>query len=333
MICRHCKSLNPEVDMHKVTVIVPVYNAEQCIERCVRSLFEQTLSDIEYIFVDDCTPDKSMEVLERVLKEYPERAESTVIIRHEKNTGQSGARRDGIKAATGEYLIHCDADDWVDTDMYESMYNKAKEDGVEAVCCDIVLEFDNQSVTLSVTDEYDDHQMMYDCKAPISVEYFSMCNRLVSREVFERNTILPFEGVNMWDDVGLATRVRYYVRSTSAINRGFYHYNRQNEQSTTRRPLLDRAREQELCIKCIEDFFRKENDYDRYRLFLSYLRLAAAEDLFYYEPDAWREKFASLKDDLWCLRDRYASKQLFKFYTLGCGGIIGKLIWKMFWKR
>ena len=319
--------------MCKVTVVVPVYKAEQCIERCVRSLFDQTLSDIEYIFVDDCTPDNSMAVLEKLLEEYPERARNTKIIRHEKNTGQSGARRDGILAATGDYIIHCDADDWVDLDMYQSMYEKAESQGVEAVCCDIVLEFDASSTILSVTDAYDDHQLMYECKAPISVEYLSMCNRLVSRKVFERNTILPFEGVNMWDDVGLCTRVRYYARSTAAINRAFYHYNRQNEQSTTRRPLIERAIEQERCIECIEEFFKKENDYDRYKLFLSYLRLAAAEDLFYYEPEFWRQKFRGLRADLWKLRKRYSSKQLFKFYTLSCGGFIGKLIWKKFWKR
>ena len=319
--------------MHKVTVVVPIYNAEQCIERCVRSLFEQTLTDIEYVFVDDCTPDRSMDVLEEILKEYPERAENTVIIRHEKNTGQSGARRDGMKVATGEYIIHCDADDWVDADMYESMYEKAISAGVEAVCCDIVMEFDDSSTTLSVMDSYDDHQLMYACKAPISVEYFSMCNRLVSRKVFERNTILPFEGVNMWDDVGLCTRVRFYTKSTAVINKGFYHYNRQNEQSTTRRPLLERAREQELCISRIEEFFMKENSYDKYRLFLSYLSLVAAEDVFYYEPEIWRQKFDGLKGDLWKLREVYSTKQLFKFYTLGCGGILGKLVWKRFWKR
>ena len=158
--------------MYKVTVVVPVYNAGLYIERCVRSLFDQTLADIEYVFVDDCSPDNSIAILESLLKEYPERAKSTKIIRHEKNTGQSGARRDGVLAATGDYIIHCDADDWVDLDMYQSMYEKAEAEGAEAVCCDIVLEFDASSKNLSVTDAYDDHQLMYDCIVPISVEYF-----------------------------------------------------------------------------------------------------------------------------------------------------------------
>ena len=97
--------------MPKVSVIVPVYNAEKYIERCVRSLYNQTLDDIEYIFVDDCTPDNSMEVLQKVMDEYPKRKLHTKIIIHTTNTGQSGSRKDGILAATGDYIIHCDADD------------------------------------------------------------------------------------------------------------------------------------------------------------------------------------------------------------------------------
>ena len=319
--------------MHKVSVIVPVYNAGKYIERCIRSLFEQTLDDIEYIFVDDCSPDNSMEILAEIMKEYPSRAQNTIILKHEQNTGQSGARRDGMKIASGEYIIHCDADDWVDLDMYESMYNKAVSENVEAVCCDIVLEFDKGSRTLSVCKDYEDHQLMYDCKAPISVEYFSMCNRLVSRKVYERATIVPFKGVNMWDDVGLSIRVRYHVKDTAVINRGFYHYNRFNETSTTRRPMLDRAREQALCIDFIEDFFKKENAWDKYRLFISYLKIHSIEELFFYEADAWREGFKDAGKDLWKLRKLYRRSRLIKYYTLGYGGILGKTIWKIFWKK
>ena len=107
--------------MPKVSVIIPVYNAGKYIERCVRSLFEQTLDDIEYIFVDDCSPDDSMDVLQKVLSEYPQRKENVTLIRHKANTGQSGARKSGMHVAKGEYIIHCDADDWVDLDMYERM--------------------------------------------------------------------------------------------------------------------------------------------------------------------------------------------------------------------
>ena len=117
--------------MYKVSIITPVYNAGPYIERCARSLFGQTLDSLEYIFVNDCTPDNSMEVLAAVMEEYPERKPHVKILNHTVNTGQSGARKDGMAIASGEFIIHCDADDWVDLDTYERLYNKAIEDGVE----------------------------------------------------------------------------------------------------------------------------------------------------------------------------------------------------------
>lgn len=319
--------------MYKVSVIIPVYKAEQFIERCARSLFEQTLDSIEYIFVNDCSPDRSMDVLLSVLEEYPGRKEHVKILNHTVNTGQSGARKDGMAIASGEYIIHCDSDDWVDLDMYESMYKIAKQDNVEAVCCDIVLEHGTFSRCLQVNSRYDDHRLMYDCIEPISVEYLSMCNRMVSRKVFERNTIEPFKGVNMWDDVGLSIRLRYYIQSSSVINKPFYHYNRQNETSTTRRPLMDRIREQMLCIEYIEDFFRKEQDYDKYRLFISYLKIHSIEELFRKDADTWVAYFKPERSRLWKIRHLYKTHLLVKYYTVGYCGKLGKAIWKKFWKR
>lgn len=120
----------------KVSIIIPVYGVEKYIERCIRSLFEQTLRDIEYIFIDDCTPDKSVEILKRVLEEYPQRKSQVVIHRMEKNSGQAAVRKWGMLNATGEYVIHCDSDDWVDVHMYEEMYNKAIEEDADVVVCD-----------------------------------------------------------------------------------------------------------------------------------------------------------------------------------------------------
>ena len=108
--------------MPKVSVIIPVYNVEKYIEKCARSLFEQTLDDIEYIFIDDCSPDNSMLVLSKVLKSYPKREAQVRIIRNPENKGVAYSRTIGMKAATGEYMIHCDPDDWVDKELYQNMY-------------------------------------------------------------------------------------------------------------------------------------------------------------------------------------------------------------------
>ncbi|MBQ9772373.1 MAG: glycosyltransferase family 2 protein [Lentisphaeria bacterium] len=118
----------------KVTVCIPVYGVENYIERCARSLFEQTMRDgIEFIFVNDCTKDRSIEILEQVLAEYPHRKEQTRIIYHEKNRGLVAARNTGLAYASGEYIIHCDSDDWVDSNLYETMYLTAVNNNADIV--------------------------------------------------------------------------------------------------------------------------------------------------------------------------------------------------------
>ena len=113
-----------------VSVIVPIYGVEPYIEKCARSLFEQSLENMEFIFVNDCTPDKSVEILRQVIEDYPRRYLQIQIIEHEENRGLAMARNSGLLIAKGEYIIHCDSDDWVELDMYEEMYEKALEKNV-----------------------------------------------------------------------------------------------------------------------------------------------------------------------------------------------------------
>ena len=121
--------------MPKVSVIIPVYGVEKYIERCARSLFEQTLDDIEYIFVDDCTPDRSIEILKTVLEEYPNRIPQTRILRNEHNLGAAGSKDAGMKIATGEYLMFVDSDDWIDSDGVQRMYEFASREEVDISYC------------------------------------------------------------------------------------------------------------------------------------------------------------------------------------------------------
>lgn len=79
-------------EMYKVSVFVPVYNVELYIERCARSLFEQTYPYLEYVFVNDCTPDRSMQILQKVMEDYPERKNAVKIIHHENNIGIAATR-------------------------------------------------------------------------------------------------------------------------------------------------------------------------------------------------------------------------------------------------
>lgn len=88
-------------------------------------MFEQTFEDIEYIFVNDCTPDNSIEVLSNVIKRYPNRQPQIRIINHEKNRGLASARNTGIDNANGDFVLHIDSDDYIEPNMVELLYSKA----------------------------------------------------------------------------------------------------------------------------------------------------------------------------------------------------------------
>ena len=125
----------------KVSVIIPIYNVSRFIERCACSLMQQTLNEVEYIFVNDATPDNSMELLRGVIARYPARAAQVKIVEHEHNKGLPAARNTGLAAATGEYIFHCDSDDFVEPEMLEHLYNAAKEKDADIVWCDWFLTF------------------------------------------------------------------------------------------------------------------------------------------------------------------------------------------------
>ena len=124
--------------MPKISIIVPVYNVEIYIDKCLKILTEQTLRDIEIIIVNDGSLDKSEEIIEKYVKENP-----TKIKYYEKeNGGLSSARNYGLEYATGEYIAFLDSDDYVETNMYEEMYNLAKKENADMVECDFIWEWE-----------------------------------------------------------------------------------------------------------------------------------------------------------------------------------------------
>ena len=109
--------------MVKVSVIIPVYNVEDYLKECLDSVLSQTLKDIEVICVDDCSTDDSL----KILQEYANNDDRIKIIKNEKNSGQGFSRNEGIKKATGEYIGFVDSDDFIDLNLFEISFKKAKK--------------------------------------------------------------------------------------------------------------------------------------------------------------------------------------------------------------
>lgn len=207
--------------MPKVSIIIPVYGVEKYIERCARSLFEQTLDDIEYLFIDDCTPDKSVEILKRVLEEYPHRKSQVVIHRMEQNSGQAKVREWGMRNARGEYVIHCDSDDWVDVHMYEKMYNKAIEEDADVVVCDFCsTDCENEQYSKGLISKERENVI-----ADVLLWRIAGClwNKLVRRKEYTDHD-LNYPTHNMGEDTALIVQILWNAKRISYLPKPLYYY-------------------------------------------------------------------------------------------------------------
>lgn len=206
--------------MPKVSVIVPVYGVEKYIRQCAVNLFEQTLDDIEYIFVNDCTRDNSMEILRQTINLYPERGKQVKIIEMPVNSGRAAVRKAGILAAEGDFIIHCDSDDWVDVTMYEKMWKKAVEGKHDIVLCGFHRsdrKGNDKIETINLTDEHSLTEDMLACR----VECF-VWNKLVEKRLYRNITTFPVN--NMFEDVALSIPLSFHSRSTGLVDEPLYYY-------------------------------------------------------------------------------------------------------------
>ena len=207
----------------KVSVCIPVYGVEKYIERCARSLFEQTMKeDIEFIFVNDCTKDKSIEILEQVLSEYPGRKNQVKIIHHEKNKGLVAARKTGLAHASGDYIIHCDSDDWVDLNMYESMYNKAIEANVDMVYCSLIKE--NSSGWKKLFSPYIADSVKEYIRKNFGGDLNSLCTKLYKREFALDDTINCPDYITVGEDLLCNSQILLNCKKIAFDADVLYHY-------------------------------------------------------------------------------------------------------------
>lgn len=229
--------------MPKVSVLVPVYGVEKYIERCARSLFEQTLDDIEFIFVDDCTPDRSIDILKTIIEEYrlnfAEKKYSVKIERMPTNSGQAAVRRHGLQFCTGEFIAHCDSDDWVDCNMYKRMYERAINETADVVVCDYVST-DGMSSTVRHAGCHQTTPISFIESCLLQRDSWSLCNKLFDRKVCYKELVYP-EGA-MGEDMTLTIQLLYNCRTLSYLPEPFYYYFKNSNSITN-------INTKEACVK------------------------------------------------------------------------------------
>lgn len=242
----------------KLSVCIPVYNAARYIEPCARSLFAQTYADVEYVFVDDCSSDGSVDILRRVMADYPGRQSGVRIIRNDRNRGPVGSRKVAIREATGDVLAFCDADDWVDDTLYARLMDRMREAHADVVLCSFVRQAEGGRRFVV---ERDDRRLMRGEEAMAQVDSIpalcSMCTKIVRRNLLDLDAIEWPESIRIAEDHCLTMQVLSRCAVVAGVRGVYYHYRLAPTSLThawdARRLVADHARVYDILTRRIPD--------------------------------------------------------------------------------
>ena len=253
--------------MPKVSVIVPVYNVEKYLEKCLESLIMQTLSDIEIITVDDGSTDDSKKIIKKFTEKYPEKLKYY----YKENGGLSSARNFGIPHAHGEYIAFLDSDDYIEPTMYEEMYNVAKKENSDMVECDFIWEYPNKKV-------YDCGKIYNGKKEALEKARVVAWNKLIKREIIEKEKIEFPYGLR-YEDIEFFYKLLPNLNKISFVKKFFIHYvQRENSIVNTQN---NKTRDIFKVLDNVIDYYNNNNFFNEYKeqLEYTYVRLLLCSSL------------------------------------------------------
>lgn len=291
-----------------VSAIIPVYNAEKFLVECIESLRNQTLSEIEMIFINDGSTDNSLEILERYKK-----IDNRITVINQKNSGPSVARNKGIKIAKGEYISFIDSDDWINKNMYQEMYQNAKQNNSDLVICDMKLIGKNDELYIKGTtlntciyDKEKVEQHIYE-ELISNSQFNSAANKLYKAEIVKSHHITFDKEIYYAEDWLFNVNFLKRCTTVSYINKAFYYYRRGHESSSSTykddtfyrtgtwlynmrkqlayefniNPFLAIQDLYKVLVHCIISEFRRQdiNFYEKKRRVNNILRVSEVEDI------------------------------------------------------
>lgn len=243
-----------------VSILVPIYNVEKYIERCVRSVFEQTYNNLEYVFVDDGSSDSSIDILKKVILDYPSQQEKTVVIYHQQNKGLAAARNTAITSCQGDFVIHVDSDDFLEKNAVELLVKKQQETDADIVYTRGYYRHKVGIKKINCRGWHPEKEhlltnLLQD-KATISI-----WSKLIKRSLYTDNDIRCDERGSYYEDFQTLPRLIYLSKKIACLDNYIYHYERTNPNSiVTNIPRSIEIQKQGLIsIQVVCDFFRDKN--------------------------------------------------------------------------
>lgn len=243
-----------------VSILMPVYGVEKYIRHCIETLMRQSYHNIEYIIVDDCTKDKSIQIINEVIQAYPNRISQVKIIKHSVNRGLSAARNTALSNSTGTYVMHVDSDDYVDKDIVRLCVEKAIATDADIVTTGRNYVYADKEI-VSIPRKYDN--LIEWRKSLISGKtHHSVWGNLIKKSLYTNNNITAVEGLHQGEDFAVMPRLAYCAANYEVVQETLYYYLvRTNIYKFSSKTAVDTFNS----WKVVKDFYENKTDYELYK--------------------------------------------------------------------
>ena len=250
-------SMNP-----KVSILIPVYKAEKFFAQCLHSIFAQTYNNIEFVFVNDATPDRSMEILLQIMKEYPQREKQVVIIENERNRGVAYTRNVLLNHATGDYVYYVDSDDYIEPDTIEVLVTTATKENADIVRCNYFEYKNGTSIPVIRSTEPDEDGLIGQCMRGKN-KMNAMWLLLIRRQLFATHHLAFVNDINGPEDIMMTIKLFCSTNNVAETEKPLYHYRLDNSTSITHNEISFRNH----FLKAVEQiiaFLKEKGVYEKY---------------------------------------------------------------------
>lgn len=266
--------------MPKISVIVPVYNAEKWIRKCLDSILSQTFSDFELIVVDDGSPDRSGAICD----EYASKDKRIKVI-HKTNGGVSSARQCGLDNAKGEYIIHCDPDDWVEKNWLECLYKAAVKENADISICDFWIFYTNSTKIIKTNPSLNAEKLF---EQIVYNGWGSLWNKLIKRSLVEKVSAKFPKGVDIGEDMFFCFQTLCGEPKIAYVNSALYCYNKQNDNSITSQGMTDqKSRMFLLLLGYLETLSNRDICSKRIQKAIKTKEIGIISAMLLFSPDAF----------------------------------------------
>ena len=296
---------------YMVSIAVPVYRVESYVEKCAISLFEQTYSNLEYIFIDDCTPDKSIDIIEKVIDRYPHRQGQVRIVRQKKNKGCPAARNLAVQLATGDFIFHVDADDYIEKDAISSLMSEQLAKDADLVVANYLIETYNKTALVKYCDiSKNKEEIVCDCLNDQSSQ--SVWGILIRRQLYIDHHIKADESFHVGEDWQVSPLLLYYAKKIAYVDKVVYHYrlSRPNSVTITSQASVSKKKNQLICfVKTMNCLLESFKDKGQTYLDVIYRKKAilVQDAMIYCCKDRDKKSFQDMLSELKSIDSHYLS--------------------------